>query len=255
MAENPYQSTEQPHGDKRPKSALGMLGVILAVAVVLVLLSALLIPAQRGVPEVARRNTCLNNVKQIMLALLNYHDVNGELPPAYTVDENGNRLHSWRTLILPYMDTEDELFAKIDLTKPWDDPANDEAREAVMHTYLCPSAPYDDMHLTTYVAVVGPEFLFSGSTPRKFAEVEDGASNTIAIVEIGHEHALHWMSPEDVDEDFVLSRVDAFDTAHPGIFMAGYADGSVHMVEDTIDRETLRKQLTIAGGETIDEKE
>ena len=45
---------------------------------------------------------CVNNLKQIALALHNYEEVYKVLPPAYTVDAQGRPLHSWRTLILPY---------------------------------------------------------------------------------------------------------------------------------------------------------
>ncbi|WP_425400610.1 DUF1559 domain-containing protein [Aeoliella sp.] len=254
MPDNPYESTELPHGKKRPKSAISVLVALLAVAVVLLLLVALLIPAQRGVPAAARRVACTNNMKQILLALHNYHDANGELPPAYTVDDDGNRLHSWRALILPYMEG-NNVAEFIDYSKPWDDPANAEARDCVVETYLCPSAAFDDEHLTTYVAVVGPEFLFSGPEPRKFSDVSDGNANTIAVLEIGYEHAVHWMSPEDVDEEFVINNVEALDTGHPGIFIAGYLDGSVHNFEQDIDRQKLRALLTIAGREPIDEDE
>ncbi|MEL7264459.1 MAG: DUF1559 domain-containing protein [Planctomycetota bacterium] len=66
---------------------------------------------------------CSNNVKQIGLGLANYHASWNSFPPAYTVDANGNRLHSWRTLILPYVEQQ-PLYDRIDLTKPWDDPAH-----------------------------------------------------------------------------------------------------------------------------------
>lgn len=254
MPDNPYKSTEQPHGEKRSRSTLSILGVILAVTVVLLLLVALLIPARRGGRQASPRNSCLMNMKQIMLGLQNYYEVHGELPPAYTVDEQGNRLHSWRALILPYMEG-NTLYRFIDYTKPWDDPANDEAREAYIYTYICPSAPYDDEHLTTYVAVVGPEFVFSGPTPRKWADIADGTSNTIAVVEISHNHAVHWMSPEDVDEDFIMNTEGAFDTNHHDVFIAGYLDGHTEGLEVAMDRSELRKRLTIAGRETIGEDE
>ncbi|MEZ6144785.1 MAG: DUF1559 domain-containing protein [Planctomycetaceae bacterium] len=54
-------------------------------------------------PRSSRHLQCKNNLKQIMLALHNYHDDFGTFPPAYTVDENGKRMHSWRTLIWPYL--------------------------------------------------------------------------------------------------------------------------------------------------------
>ena len=87
------------------------------------IMAVLLIPAVSSAREAARRMQCSNNLKQIALALHNYHSAYGTLPPAYTIDVDGNRLHSWRTLILPYME-QDALYQQIDFSKPWDDPAN-----------------------------------------------------------------------------------------------------------------------------------
>ena len=60
----------------------------------------------------------MNNIRNITLALLNYADTHKAFPPAYTVDANGNRLHSWRTLLLPYLDQQ-SLYESIDFSKPW----------------------------------------------------------------------------------------------------------------------------------------
>src|SRR5260370_743998 len=64
---------------------------------------ALLLP-QTSSREPARRSQCKNNLKQIGLALHNYHDVYGSFPPAYFVDASGKPMHSWRVLILPFLD-------------------------------------------------------------------------------------------------------------------------------------------------------
>src|SRR5262245_36536395 len=127
---NPYQGTL--HGGKpepaEPKprkwwpNLLGCLGII----VILGFLAALFLLMPRTSREAFRRVICANNLKQIGVALHSYHDKYGSLPPAYTVDASGKRLHSWRTLILPFLEG-DDLYQKIDLTKPWDDPANKEA--------------------------------------------------------------------------------------------------------------------------------
>ena len=79
------------------------------------LVIALMLPAQRRAREPARRSQCKNNLKQIGLALHNYHETYGAFPPAYTVDADGKRLHSWRTLILPYLD-QAPLYDKIDFS-------------------------------------------------------------------------------------------------------------------------------------------
>ena len=99
---------------------------LLVVLLVLAVAVVLFFPPQRMAREAARRTQCKNNLKQIGLALHNYHDEYGAFPPAYTVDADGKPLHSWRTLLLPYLDQR-PLYATIDLTKAWDDPANAEA--------------------------------------------------------------------------------------------------------------------------------
>ena len=76
-----------------------------------------------------------NNLKQIALALLNYEQAHHALPPAYTVDAQGRPLHSWRTLILPYLDQE-SLYQTIDLSKPWNDPANAKALETSLPFFV-----------------------------------------------------------------------------------------------------------------------
>jgi hypothetical protein len=75
-------------------------GVVLGIVAVMLVI-AILLPARRTAREAARRNDCLAHIRDIAIAIQNYHDEFGHLPPAYTVDADSNRLHSWRTLILP----------------------------------------------------------------------------------------------------------------------------------------------------------
>ncbi len=77
------------------------------------------------------------------------------LPPAYTTDADGKPLHSWHTLILPYMG-ESHLYNTIDLTKPWDDPENAAAFETILLVYCCPSAREGEDNRTSYLAIVTP---------------------------------------------------------------------------------------------------
>ena len=82
---------------------VGFLGVLGIIALVIALLLPL---ARNGAGPAARRAQCTNNLKQIALALHNYEQAYKALPPAYTVDAEGRPLHSWRTLILPYLEEE-----------------------------------------------------------------------------------------------------------------------------------------------------
>ena len=56
-------------------------------------------------------------------ALQAYHQANGCFPPAYIADKNGKPMHSWRVLILPYLDY-DDLYKAYDFSEPWDGPKN-----------------------------------------------------------------------------------------------------------------------------------
>ena len=156
MSDNLYASPAQlSDPSAKPKRPLFTFIKLLGLLVVVVLLVGLLPPFNRGrgVRETARRTQCKNNLKQIGLALHAYHDVYEALPPAYTVDANGKPLHSWRTLILPYID-EVKLYSAIDLSRPWNDPVNSNAFKTVPTVYRCPSATLPDGS-TSYLAEIG----------------------------------------------------------------------------------------------------
>jgi len=228
--------------------AITLVELLVVIAIIGVVV-ALCLPAVRSAREPARRNSCSNNLKQIMLAILHYESQNGTLPPAYTVDADGNRLHSWRTLILPHMEQR-QLYESIDHSKPWDDPVNAKAREAVVESYICPSYR-DTKNITTYLGVYGPTSVFSGSVPRSLSEITDGTKATIAVVDVGPDQAIHWMSPHDISEEEVCEYDMERRTNHPGVMQAAFLDGHVRAINLDVDKDVLRALLTIAGGEEI----
>jgi prepilin-type N-terminal cleavage/methylation domain-containing protein len=113
---------------------------VMVVIALIAIIIAFLLPLRRGgAVRVARRTQCVNNMKQIALALCQYEGAYGCLPPVYTTDSTGRPIHSWRALILPYLDQK-ALYDSIDFTKPWDDPANDNARGSTVPVCRCPEA-------------------------------------------------------------------------------------------------------------------
>lgn len=233
----------------RRQSALTLVELLVVIAVIGIVI-ALLLPMKRSAREPARRNSCMNNLKQIALAILAYEEEHGTLPPAYTVDEQGNRLHSWRTLILPYME-QAALYKTIDLTKPWDDPANAKARETIVETYQCPSSP-EPNGLTNYLAVVGPDCTFTGPEPRKLSDVKDGAKNSISVIDVGTNRAIPWMSPDDITLEAALELIPDAKMNHPGVILSAFLDGHSKAIPQDIDPDTLRALLTIAEGKEIE---
>ena len=191
-------------------------------------------------------------MKQIGLAFHNYHSVHKSLPPAYTVDAQGNRLHSWRTFLLPFLEEQD-LFETIDLAKPWNDPVNRDAMQRVVRVYQCPShaASSPLPTLSSYVAIVDPSGVMTGSTPTKFPEVKDGLPTTVLITEVSIESAVHWMDPTDIDLDEFLGVGKEFSSNHNGAVNVMMCDGAVqHMANDT-DDEYRKSIVTKSGVEQI----
>ena len=248
MTANPYESPETP-GQPAPttvRRGFRLVELLVVIGVIGVLI-ALLLPAVRVAREPARRASCSNSLHQISIALHSYHDTYGSFPPAYTVDSAGKPLHSWRTLILPYMEQK-SLYEKIDLTKPWDDPANREAYETQVRSYGCPSANVPKTH-ATYLAVVGPGACFNGPVPRKLADITDKPNATLLVIEVPADRAVHWMSPSDASEELILAAVASTKPPHPSGIQAACADASIRFLPTKITPETLRALISTAGGD------
>ncbi len=247
MSNNPYESPHTPSETPvRQRGTLGRrLAELLTVVAIIGILVALLLPAVRTSREPARRTQCANNLKQIALALQNYESVYHSLPPAYTVDTEGKPLHSWRTLILPYVEQK-SLYDRIDLSKPWDDPANKEVRETTLAVYQCPSAVCPPGH-TTYLAVVAPGGCFRPAGPRKLSEITDSRDLTLMVVDVDPDHGVPWMSPSDADEQWLLQLGDPARLPHPGGVQAVCVGGNVIILGSGSKAATLRALISIDG--------
>ena len=205
----------------------------------------------------SRRSNCVNNLKQIGIALHTYRDVHGVFPPAYATDANGKPMHSWRVLLLPYFEDEDShvLYQQYDLSEPWNDPNNRQLAEAMLAVYRGPSskAPVGE---TCYVAIVGPKTGWPHSRGRGVMEFRDGLSNTMALTEIA-DSGIHWLEPRDLTFGEATDGVNpplvklSVSSPHPGGANVLFFDGSVLFLESDLPPETLRAYLTANGGESV----
>lgn len=255
MTDNPYETPEA--GSEFPAAKKGSLKRTVAWLIFAViafgLVVALLLPAMRWGREPARRMMCSNNLRAIAIALLAYEAEYGCLPSAHTLDAEGRPLHSWRTLILPYLEHEG-LYDKVDLSKPWDHPANREARKTHISFYQCPSTDVPDA-FTTYMVVLAERSCLQPDEPRKLSEIRDGPTYTLLVVELSSSRAVHWMSPSDTDEATLLRVLQSRDSAHGSVFNVAFADGSVQRLVVDLDPKTLHALITADGGDqdVIDE--
>jgi prepilin-type N-terminal cleavage/methylation domain-containing protein len=183
------------------RKAFSLVEMLVVIAIIGVLI-ALLLPAIQAAREAARRMSCLNNLKQIGIALHNYHDSQKQFPPSATLPR-GSTFNSWsvQARLLPYLEAEN-LENLID----WDLGYNSQpaVTQVRVPTYLCPSEIDDrerpDGALThyplNYGVNLGTWFVFDPTTQQggdglvypnsrtKMANVSDGTSHTIAFAEV-----------------------------------------------------------------------
>jgi prepilin-type processing-associated H-X9-DG protein len=211
---------------------------------------ALLLPAVQQAREAARRTQCMNNLKQIGLALHNYASAWGSFPPAYIADESGRPMHSWRVLILPFIE-QDQIYQQYDFSEPWDGPNNSRLLARMPPVYACPSTPNPGTN-TAYVGVFGEHCIFRGDKPVSFREIMDGTSNTLMVGEATHA-SIPWMKPVDVDITAhpSIGDPDGFSSFHVGGANFLLADGAVRFISQTINPLTLKALFTRDGGEVI----
>ena len=209
---------------------------------------ALLLPAVSSARGAARRAQSSNNLKQVALALHNYHDTHRDFPAAYTTDENGKPLLSWRVQILPYVE-QAALYERFHLDEPWDSEHNKKLIPLMPQTFKAPGSKTEPGK-TNYLAVRGENTIFSGKDPIGIRDISDGTSVTIMTVEVNDGSAVVWTAPDDFQPD-AANPFKGLVGLRRGGFQAGFGDGSVHFISQSIDPDILRALFTRNGGEVV----
>lgn len=210
--------------------------------------------AMRALPtkiqEAADRMRLANNLKQLGLALHNYHDAYGHLPKDVT-DENGKVLLSWRVELLPYLE-ENDLYSRIDRTKAWDDPANKKLWDEMPAVFKVPARPAKEKFETFFQTFRTANWLGKDDPWHvdghnvTIADVVDGTSNTGAVFEM--EEATNWMKPGDrVFDAKKLAKIGNPKTGKAAVLML---DGSVKTLDaKKYVGEKLIPLITVNGGD------
>ena len=189
------------------------------------------------------------------LAVANYHDQHGHFPPPYLADGEGRPMHSWRVLILPYIE-QDELYKQYDFNEPWNGPKNRLLADRMPKMYALHGEHRPGLTTTNYVAVTGPETVWSPDQPLRFEDVMDRTGSTILVVE-NRGANIHWMEPRD----FVLDEMP-MELNHPLGLNSKYkspavamTDGSIRQLRPPLTPETLRALFTRNGGEPLSDED
>ncbi len=196
------------------------------------------------------RNRSMNRMKQIGLAMHNFHDSFKGFPPTAAPRKPGQPPVSWRVLVLPYIE-EAVLYDQYKFDEPWDSENNKRILAQMPEAYKAPGSKVADRGMTNYLVVVGDEYAFAPDKRRRMAEFRDGTSNTIMVVEVADEKAVPWTKPADFTPDAKNPEAGLVGMRHGG-FLAGLTDGSVRFIQAGLDAQVLHALFTRAGGEVID---
>jgi prepilin-type N-terminal cleavage/methylation domain-containing protein/prepilin-type processing-associated H-X9-DG protein len=199
--------------DRRGFTLIELLVVIAIISVLI----ALLLPAVQAAREAARRGQCINNLKQIGLALLNYEQAVLTLPPGYVsnFDSQGNDTGpgwGWAAMLLPQFE-QAPVFGAINFNLAIEDPSNLTGRLPLVNSFLCPSdtvAPFwwavnrdvatgapvqqiCQVASSNYVGMYGisepgpnGEGVFFRDSKIALRDVTDGTSQTLSVGERSH---------------------------------------------------------------------
>ena len=235
-------------------------------------------PPAADSPEMHRLEAS-GHAREIGFALLEYEQARKRLPPAVIHGPDGQPWHSWRVLILPFMEGGEAVYDQYRLDEPWDGPNNSKLLDQMPAIYRDPVHGASDDYYTHFAAVTGDGMAFSleggrfdgdaanaeraaKTAGRQLSEFTDTLANVIVVGSVDPKREIPWMKPEDivVGDDFPgIGRDGGFAAPHAsgtdraGIFLLG--DSMVYGISTAADAELLRKSFTIAGGELVDEDE
>ena len=204
--------------------------------------------------EAARRSQCKNNLKQISLALHNYHDTYNCFPPAITYGPDGKPWHSWRVIIMPYVECS-SFYSEYSFDEPWNGPHNSQLAkkfaDGAPPVYRCPSDTRSGSQNTSYVAVIGQNTIWPADGVASIRDVTNGTSNSIHIVEVS-DSGVHWMEPRDLRLDVMSFQINSakpsIRSRHRDAAHVTLVDGAVRLLGVDTPPETVRGMLDINDG-------
>ena len=220
----------------------------LIVSTIVISLAAAPVPKTGPLPPITEKmwQDSADNLKQLGMALHNYHDVHGHFPQNVK-DNKGKVLLSWRVLVLPYLEA-DELFKEFKLTEAWDSKHNTLLLERMPKAFA-PVRVKATMGETFYLGFEGKDTIFGPGKPVGIRSITDGCSNTAMLVEA--EKSVPWTKPEDLpfDASKDLPKLGGF---FDGSFNMLTADGAVARVKKGFNTSIMKSIVQMSDGLVID---
>jgi prepilin-type N-terminal cleavage/methylation domain-containing protein len=260
---------------QQPRSGMSLVELLVVIALVAMLV-ALLLPGIQQSREAARRATCLNNLHQIGLALLAYHDSFATFPTGcierrITPDKTKRQI-AWSALVLPFLEQQ-IVYDSLDLSTPFDSARNAAGAATVLPVFICPSVDRAVESPTTgrgpcdYGGIYGPRFgsdhndppqgMMLYDVPVSLAMVNDGTSVTLIVSEDSiFLPAGEWISGLDVfDVSYPINTAPRIDddihSNHPHGAIGLFVDGGARFLADSTTTSVLSAICTRSGTEPV----
>lgn len=195
----------------------------------------------------APRTRSKNNMKQIGLAIHNYHDIYESFPVTVFDPKTNTPHNSWMTGLLPYIE-QGSIYSSIDTNLPWTAPANRTAYSSVIQSYLDPGQTDESTHQVKGLGAAhyaGSELVFRKNKVVRNRDVTDGLSNTIFAGSVAAGFKA-WGDPTNVrdpGQKFGKSATQ-FGSPYRGGTIFLFGDGSVRFVSENIDPGDLKVLAT-----------
>ena len=255
----------------RDEAGFTLVELLVVIAIIGVMV-ALLLPAVQFAREAARQANCRNHQHQIGIALHAYHNLHRSLPIGCLEwrpwrASQARKNIAWSAFLLPQMD-EQALYEAVDFDFAFDHPRNRDAASVVVESYLCPTEVPQGYGLAeiSYGGLFGERIndrrpddgVFLYDERIRFRDCLDGLSMTMATGEDMVGPDSQWINGGNVfvqshpiNDDAAWVGDNEIRSLHPAGAMVLFLDGSVHLLNESMDKVVLGQLITRAGREVI----